>query len=383
MIGTFTGKPGAGKTYGAVCRILRALRETDQFVVTNIALNLDLLNQYFQVKGRKFVDVFARVRIITKEECREFWRFRGLYTLLPAPGGECITRLSVMAGTSAGVLYVIDEAHILFDSRQWQKSSEALTFYNSQHRKLGDDVVFVTQFLKLLEVRVRGFSEFFHVFRNFAGTSFLTVLKMPRRMRELVYSVEPGPGVIPDTESWHALNMEIAALYDTMAGVGVAGGRVADARVGNKGLPWWSVFLALGGGAVAMWFLVNWGGQKVVSKITGTGSQSSPAQSAGSKFTPPGKGSEKAVPVDSKASEVPVGVYMVGYWLIGREIEVWLSDGRTLTRAELRAVTENQAVGISGEIYPLRRNGNGSGSGTVGRPGGVREAAAARTEKRP
>jgi len=154
------------------------------------------------------------------------------------------------------VLYGIDEAHVLFDARSWKASSAALTFYNSQHAKLRDDVIFVTQFLKLLEVRVRGFAEQFHVYRNFFGVKAFSILRMPRRIRELQYSVEPGPGAgAPDQEKWRTLDLKKAACYDTMAGVAVVGGRKPDERKGKGfGVPWWVPLVAL----VAFGVFMSW-----------------------------------------------------------------------------------------------------------------------------
>jgi len=162
----------------------------------------------------------------------------------------------------------------------------------------------------------------------------------------------------------------------------VVGGRAADTRVGNKGLPWWSVFLALAGGAVCMWFGVNWAGRKVVGEVMGVGKETAVQKSSVKSFLP-GKGAEKVVPVDSKPLDEVVRVEMVGYWLIGREVEVWLSDGRVLGRSQLRAVTEDRAVGISGEIYPLRRAVRSRGSEPVGRSHASTEGAAVRPAGRP
>src|SRR5690606_31834193 len=58
-----------------------------------------------------------------------------------------------------GIDYVIDECHVFFDARAWAESGLSLTYYNSQHRKLDDNVTFVTQFLELIDKRVKSFSQ--------------------------------------------------------------------------------------------------------------------------------------------------------------------------------------------------------------------------------
>lgn len=285
MVEMFTGLPGAGKSYAGTLRVVHVLENTAQVVVTNSALNLDELNAYFQERG-KSVDVFSRVRLISVAEAREFWRFRGEFTVLPESRRgprrfpEEMSKRGASAGASdedrpnsaevvdvvnalrrqdglesVGVFYLIEEAHLLFDARAWQNTAATLTFYNSQHRKYLDDLVFVTQFLKLIEVRVRGFAENFYVFRNFAGRRAFQLLRMPARMRECKYGVDPsGVGASPDFEVWRKLDPRIGRLYNTMAGVGVSGASQAEVRkVSGFSLPWWSPIAALVAVGVGFW----------------------------------------------------------------------------------------------------------------------------------
>jgi len=271
-----TGKPGAGKSYGALLLILEELERGDKYIVTNMALLLPMLNEYYQRGGRRFIDVYERIRLISREEAGEFWRFRGTFSMRKPPKvltrGRDIKKLKIGAGAvisdddleesynvvdalswyvlpgMPGVLYVIDEAHILFDARNFQRTAKELTVYNSQHRKFVDDVIFVTQFLDLLEKRIRGFCEIFIVYKNFAGNKMWNILSMPRRMRELTYSVDPtGAGrAAADTEVWRQLDISKASLYDTMAGVGVQGGRKPEVRK-QRGfsIPWWAVLIGI------------------------------------------------------------------------------------------------------------------------------------------
>jgi len=363
MIEIYTGKPGAGKSYGACVRALSELEFGERDIVTNVELHLSEINAYFQRKGRKFVDVFSRVRLITREQAAEFWRFRGRFSVLPRPGVEAVTVLSDLVGNQPGVLYLIDEAHVLFDARRWAKSAEALTFYNSQHRKLGDDCVFVTQFLKLIEIRVRGFAELFHVFRNFAGSTLWSVLAMPKRMRELVYSVEPGaPGLSPDYESWHALDREKAACYDTMAGVGVTGGRAAEVRKARGlALPWWSVLAGVGVLGVAFWFVPRYLASKVMAGVNGISDKYGtkvvgvPEKGAGeAEVKVVGSRAPKSVEVridEKKRSSEATGVWMTGRIERGGEITVSLSDGRFLHKSDLIYLSPSKAVTRDGFTY--------------------------------
>jgi len=361
MIEIYTGKPGAGKTYvGCVLRILEELERGNRHIVTNASVDLAALNAYFQVKGRKFVDVFTRVRIITREEAGEFWRYRGDYTVLPQGGTKDVETVDKYSRGRPGCMYVIDEAHVLFDARKWAKSAEALTFYNSQHRKFEDLCIFVTQFLKLLEIRVRGFAEFFHVLKNFAGVNFMTVLRMPKRMRELVYSTEPGPGVAVEYEVWHPLNPEKANCYDTTAGVGIGGGRKPEERKARGlALPWWMVFVGFAAAAVAFYYGVKAVGHGVgkgfseigsvaKARLEGEKAAQAPAKAPSVDSLPP------AGPLEAETKSKPQ-VYVRGLaFLKGRPV-VYLSDGRVLESTDLKEITRAEVVAKNGERFLRNR----------------------------
>jgi len=366
MIAIYTGKPGGGKTYGALLEILRELEQGDRDIVTNVALDLNVMNEYFQRRGRKFADVFLRVRIIDTREAREFWRFRGRFTVLPdslllrqsafstaADGSAAsVSALAELVKDQPSVFYVIDEAHILFDARNWQKSSASLTFYNSQHRKLRDELVFVTQFLKLLEGRVRGFAEQFRVYRNFVGTKAFSLLSMPPRMRELVYSTEPGPGVDADSEAWRRLDAEKALCYDTSGGVGMTGGRKPEVRkVRGFALPWWSVIVAIVVLGVVMTQIPGWIARRIGTAIVGA-----PVKSA---LIAPDKAPAVAVSSPVEVAKKPgegLGIppkpkpLVTGVLQKGPLLRVTLDDGRTLRAGDVVAVYGDRVILRGGEV---------------------------------
>jgi hypothetical protein len=263
------------------------------------------------------------------------------------------------------VCYIIDEAHVLFDARSWQNTSAALTFYNSQHRKLGDDVLFVTQFLQLIEKRVRGFVERYHVMRNWIGASVMKVLRMPARIRELVYYVEPAKGMESDREIWRKLDLEKANCYDTMAGVGIRGGRPPEIRK-HKGfaLPWWSVFGGIAALAFGVWWVSQHGTGLLMGRFMKAPVLPVPAAvGAVSAFLPAGPLSGQSLPPvrsgldpTAPAASVKLPVYVKGYVKNDKHIMVTLSDGRTLTDADgIRYVTTSEVVLVNGTHYPFRR----------------------------
>jgi len=390
MIEMMTGLPGAGKSYGTLCRIMEVLETTDKYVVTNVALLLDNLNAYYQKRhneGKPFIDVFARVRLITTAEAREFWRFRGTFTVLPSKSlkkkrkgpleplpeqdeDELNTAKVVdlvnawiveNQGYLPGVFYVIEEAHILFDARSWQTTEGTLTFYNSQHRKYRDDALFVTQFLKLVETRVKGFAENFYVYRNFAGRKVYQFLRMPSRMRELKFPVDPNtPGARSDEERWRPLDLERAACYNTMAGVGVRGAAKPEERnVRGFSLPWWTPIGALVIGGILFMFGSRWfihkgaatflkePAQYVNPSIQNANTQST-AKNEPSKPRSVDRAPDRKAP-EPRAEEKPATVVGTLVTPEGRVLVV-LSDGRRLRGDSLASVDEDKVTLRNGDV---------------------------------
>jgi hypothetical protein len=345
MIRVFTGKPRQGKSYHACCWALEELRDGERNVVTNLPLDLSEMNAYFQRPKMKFADVYKRVQILSKAEAQQFWRYRGPGFESAGPGMNDLEAFWASEAESSGVLYIIDEAHLLFDARTFKSSEQALTVYNSQHAKLRDDCIFVTQFLGLIEKRVRGFAEYFHVFRNFKGVKTMQLLRMPVRIREQIYSVEPGgPGVKPDEEHWHKMDLAKANCYHTMTGIGLAGGKKLDKRE-TKGLvlPWWIVLVAIGGIGCGIVLL-----PKLLAGRLASGFM---------KVASPHVGPAVELPVPSssiippKASEIDSSAGMIGYVIIGDSVEVRLSDGRILTKSDISILRKDRVVDRGGRVY--------------------------------
>lgn len=65
------------------------------------------------------------------------------------------------------ILLVIDEAQILFNAREWQKSNRAnwISFF-TQHRKLGYRIILIAQFDRMLDRQIRSVLEYEYVHRK-------------------------------------------------------------------------------------------------------------------------------------------------------------------------------------------------------------------------
>ena len=65
------------------------------------------------------------------------------------------------------ILLVIDEAQLLFNAREWQKSNRAswISFF-TQHRKLGYRIILIAQFDRMLDRQIRSVLEYEYLHRK-------------------------------------------------------------------------------------------------------------------------------------------------------------------------------------------------------------------------
>lgn len=389
MITTIIGKPGGGKSLYALRHIIKVLTETQNSVVTNLSLILPELSAYLSVKFPNLdIDVNKRIRIIDEKQSRRFWLYRlhadGSYLDLGdvtrddeklginVDYSSVVTtgnRAAIDAGLPRpypGICYILDECHVFFDSRAWAQSGLSLTFYNSQHRKLDDDVLFITQFLELIDKRVKGFSQEFVLLRNNAAEKLFTVFRGPSYFSARHYQKPPtGLHDFPSETHRFSLDLDLAKCYDTSAGVGISGvGRPETKKKKGISLLWAIVPVVLG--AYLLWAAPDW----LASAALGTGVGSRASESLGltagsgrpsvdsgvvSLGPPPVVGGSLGVDVE----EAP---YPTGYVMSERRVSVQMSDGTV--RIEARAgkvrgvgeVTrlERNAVWLSGEKHYLK-----------------------------
>jgi zona occludens toxin (predicted ATPase) len=139
MIIIYDGKPGSGKSYDAVRKILSNLKIRRR-VVTNID-GLDkpdcqeMIKYYCDMDDAEIQDFLLH---LTKDDVFHFWDF-----------------------VQVGDLIVIDEAQKFFNSRDWQKSNNrAFGDWASEHRHNGNDLIIVTQKRTRIDSAVRDLADF-------------------------------------------------------------------------------------------------------------------------------------------------------------------------------------------------------------------------------
>jgi len=272
------GKPRGGKSLLTVKLLIQELRTGCGPVVTNLPLNEDRLQEYTGGFNP------SRLVVLREEECPEFYRCRGAGWWLAKPptkqerergaraalvtayrsrdghrvdvsqltAAECEQGVrdgyleAEQVKTLGGVWYAVDECHLFWGARNWQKTGENLMEYQSQHGKLGDTVYLITQHKDMVDRAFRLLAQDFTYVANLGKVRF-SGFRLPTIIRGAVYS-----GDAPSPDETFTLRIDakgIGSCYRTQDGVGVAGRIGADSGDAKKGLGW-------GWGVVAFFCLV-------------------------------------------------------------------------------------------------------------------------------
>ncbi|MFI3116044.1 MAG: zonular occludens toxin domain-containing protein [Clostridia bacterium] len=138
MISLYSGTPGSGKSLSAAYLIIRCLKRKCN-VIANFHINMDYFKKYKKPMG-DFVPLDnseMTVRFLKDYAKENHKAFREHQTLI-----------------------IIDECAIKFNSRTSMDKDrlEWITFFQ-QHRKLGFDVVLISQSDKLIDRQIRAFIE--------------------------------------------------------------------------------------------------------------------------------------------------------------------------------------------------------------------------------
>jgi len=262
-------------------------------VVTNVAIKLEEFRAYLDARGFKG-ELERRLELLSENEPREFYLRRGRGRVFrkqerskelsavidcsrewietPAlaremvldgvevkeDNGEFYCLPGNGKGRPGGVVYVMDEAHVHFDSRAWATTGPSVTYYNTQHRKLSDEVVFVTQHVELCEKRFRLLAQEFIYLKNLAKTRFAWGLFGAPSLFVRSHYLQPvtGQGQTAMEVRTFTLNTSggLCECYDTAAGVGFVGA-TADKGDKRRGMPWPVAATIIGAALVGLYFV--------------------------------------------------------------------------------------------------------------------------------
>lgn len=359
-----SGKPGGGKSLFAVRKLIDDLVLTDRTIVTNIALNLPELSAYLQERyPNKSIDLHRRVRIIGDDESREFYLFRGRdKSKDDAPYGDWYNcdkptangRIDYSYAITLGsVLYVIDEAHLFWNARSWQNTGPAVMFYNSQHRKIGDDVLLISQHVMNVDKQMRSLVQDYTYIRNHRKERFALFFRSIPFFTRSVY-MEPYTGSQNQVEAG-VFKLDVSGIckcYFTQAGIGIMG-READTKEPRKGLPMtllMGIFILLGIGAFYIPDLIAKGvnhtidrpfSGKSVQTTNVTGMMPSPVNMV--------QAYQQQKQEANTSTNEPLTV--AAYWNLGKGPVATLSDGSVWTVDDGLQMTSKRGVMIKGTNY--------------------------------
>jgi len=375
-----SGKPGGGKTLYSVKLILEELRWGRRLVVTNVSLNLGRLNEYLQKTfPKEDIDLHSRIKLLDENQAKEFWKHRTRIYEAPVEQGG----FTMLVQQDVGAFIVLDELHLFFNAREWMNTGPACLHYLSQHRKLGDDVICITQHVENVDKQFRSVAQDFTLIVNGFKTRVGLFRGLPMFHRYTFSSPPNGLKLQPDDTGHFRLDAKgIASCYDTAAGIGVHG-RAADKEAKPKGLhPLW--FPVLGIAAILIIIFGVKGCNKAVqasmSKKSDAAAHPSPASQSDAKqgegvapassevaqpHTPPqqlhreqsfGGVADRPLVVQKLVRKLRNSQGVV----YETRVRVVLSDGRVYESSgdELEVVTDSR-VKISGEWYYYKQPGPG------------------------
>jgi len=146
VIEIFEGRLGGGKTYSAVVRIVDHVRRGG-LVCTNVEIKWDAIKTYCADKWAVLVEDDQVIKL-ADEEIGEFFRH--------TPSGT----------VELPVLVVVDEAHLNFNARDWNKSSRELLSFLTQSRKVSTDIIFISQSADNIDKQFRRLVQYVWRFRD-------------------------------------------------------------------------------------------------------------------------------------------------------------------------------------------------------------------------
>jgi hypothetical protein len=358
-----SGKPGGGKSMYSMRLIIDELVHGTRMIVTNVPVILSELSVYLQSKYPKFYEQYCQTMVgtgveamllaprhlsdrflfIEDEQMGSFFVNRGRGVRL-----ESITNEQWKRGqrpdyskvNDEGIFYVLDEVHIAFNSRAWADTGAEVLYYLSQHRKLGDDVVCITQSVANVDKQFRSVAQDYTYLKNI-GKQRAGLFRLPNVFGWSCYT-QPATDTSRPMESGTFL-LDVAGLakcYDTAKGVGIHGRAGADTRERKKGLHWiWFVV----GAPIALIILFHF----VPGMLARFMSRGLPKAAPVHQVTPAQPQLPPALPVFPARVQVALpspavvssvysgeehtnDVYCTGYVILNNVPTVYLSNGTTI-----------------------------------------------------
>jgi len=414
---------GGGKTLHSVVEMCSELERTERFVVTNVSALVDecprgywTFREYCQKFITKPVDCTRRMGVLTKEQSVEFFRYLpassvsaediekfgleivenklpfGTYRLAKLPlrddpvHGKLVNFAARNATTGCfkvGCHYFIDEVHKLFSARAYHKVSPMVEDYQSELRKLDDDLTLITQNPEKVDKNFRRNATEWMMVQNMSKTVLFMGVTLNNRFRYHWFNQSEMPTRLdkPTVSGWYSFERKrrYHHLYLTMEGVGVSGGMVKESsRIKGRSPVVWvaALFLVIG----IAYFLPRIVQGAITGVVGGTvkaatkGIQNGLGSMVPTSSVPPAVSSpimpSPTLPRTPSPGYRPPKVFTVAsgpdvfckHWArvprgsgVDDDFWVYLSDGRVAkaSRGEVQGWGENN-VRVFGAVYPVK-----------------------------
>ena len=209
-----TGKPGAGKSYFATRLIIAEITSgKNRPIVTNVPINKSKLREYV---GKDFY----YYPLETYTDNKAFFTNRGFYNIENLPPSQNVDFAPLLKDNDEGVLFIVDEAHLYFNARNWKHMPQATISYITTIRHVGDSLVWMCQRFSDIDSQIRGKTQAFHVLRNLEkeklgmfkrGTGF----RCYQYMEECHVSAHGSQNAQSSQDFSYPFDIKIAECYNT------------------------------------------------------------------------------------------------------------------------------------------------------------------------
>lgn len=209
-----TGKPGAGKSYFATRLIIAEITSgKNRPIVTNVPINKSKLREYV---GKDFY----YYPLETYTDNKAFFTNRGYYNIENLPPSQNVDFAPLLKDNDEGVLFIVDEAHLYFNARNWKHMPQATISYITTIRHVGDSLVWMCQRFSDIDSQIRGKTQAFHVLRNLEkeklgmfkrGTGF----RCYQYMEECHVSAHGSQNAQSSQDFSYPFDIKIAECYNT------------------------------------------------------------------------------------------------------------------------------------------------------------------------
>jgi hypothetical protein len=348
MINFVGGKPGGGKTlYSFIYFILEELMNGKRGVVTNVSIRWDRLQEYINENHSSPFLLETRLRILSEAEMPSFYRYRVRLDLPVDAEG-----LPVFDCADGGAVYVLDELHLFFNARAWKDTGKGALFYLSQHRKLSDDVVCITQAISNVDKQFRSVAQDFSYISNHRTQKFRG-FRRGSGFRLHKYQDVASKTDIPCEILDFPLDLKKAALYDTSGGVGIPAGHAADLGRKARGLPLRILWLVPILGTPLVFLLLYYGQKKGSQLLTDAVVGSGHVSASPDLSLPAAVDAAISLPPDAPASALASPLIVRSVSTRGDFSIVTHLDGSTEVFGFLRRLPGGERITTSGRLLRL------------------------------